>query len=176
MPEFSGVVCSREVHSVPADARLWAGKGPGWKRARWPRVIAHPGGKEKVSVKKIKKRCQEPFPMFCGRPWGRSVLFRPNFRTIRSDHLGSPKGRPRGMPASKIEPCPAARLGLPTSAKLPKARSSVKKPFFVKKTVIAVGTALSGRPPHRSVREVLPHTAPPLGQTITMHRTATCRG
>jgi len=29
--------------------------------------------------------------------------------------------------------------------------------------MIAVGTALTGRPPHRSVREELPHTAPPLG-------------
>ena len=32
---------------------------------------------------------------------------------------------------------------------------------------IAVGTAVASRPPHRSVREALPHTAPPLGQTIT---------
>lgn len=31
---------------------------------------------------------------------------------------------------------------------------------------IAVGTAIAGRPPHRSVREELPHTAPPLGRTI----------
>ena len=38
----------------------------------------------------------------------------------------------------------------------------------------ALGTAIAGRPPHRSVSEVLPHTAPPLGQTIT-HR-VTCRG
>lgn len=30
---------------------------------------------------------------------------------------------------------------------------------------IAVGTALTGRPPHRSVREALPHTAPTLSQT-----------
>jgi hypothetical protein len=28
--------------------------------------------------------------------------------------------------------------------------------------MIAVGTAIAGRPPHRSVREELPHTAPPL--------------
>ena len=27
---------------------------------------------------------------------------------------------------------------------------------------IAVGTAIAGHPPHRSVREELPHTAPPL--------------
>ena len=32
---------------------------------------------------------------------------------------------------------------------------------------IAVGTAVASRSPHRSVREKLPHTAPPLGQTIT---------
>ena len=32
---------------------------------------------------------------------------------------------------------------------------------------IAVGTTVTGRPPHRSVREGLPHTAPPSGQTIT---------
>ena len=32
---------------------------------------------------------------------------------------------------------------------------------------IAVGTAVSGGPPHRSVREGLPPTAPPLGQTIS---------
>ena len=32
-----------------------------------------------------------------------------------------------------------------------------------KTTVVAVGTALAGRPPHRSVREELPRTAPPLG-------------
>ncbi len=32
---------------------------------------------------------------------------------------------------------------------------------------IAVGTTVTGRPPHRSVREELPHTAPPSGQTIT---------
>ena len=31
---------------------------------------------------------------------------------------------------------------------------------------IAVGTALTGRPPHRSVREELPHTAPPSGMTV----------
>ena len=31
---------------------------------------------------------------------------------------------------------------------------------------IAVGTAVTSRPPHRSVREGLPHTAPPLGRTI----------
>ena len=30
---------------------------------------------------------------------------------------------------------------------------------------IAVGTALSGRPPHRSVREELPHTAPTSSRT-----------
>jgi len=40
---------------------------------------------------------------------------------------------------------------------------------------IAVGTAIAGRPPHRSVREVLPHTAPPLGQTITTQCVATGR-
>ena len=31
---------------------------------------------------------------------------------------------------------------------------------------IAVGTAVAGGPPHRSVREELPHTAPPLGITV----------
>jgi len=35
--------------------------------------------------------------------------------------------------------------------------------------VVAVGTALSGRPPHRSVREELPHTAPTLG-LVTISR------
>ena len=32
----------------------------------------------------------------------------------------------------------------------------------------AVGTAVAGSPPHRSVREELPHTAPPLGITVKM--------
>jgi hypothetical protein len=31
---------------------------------------------------------------------------------------------------------------------------------------IAVGTAVASGPPHRSVREYLPHTAPPSGRTI----------
>ena len=31
---------------------------------------------------------------------------------------------------------------------------------------IAVGTAVAGGPPHKSVREELPHTAPPLGITV----------
>ena len=31
---------------------------------------------------------------------------------------------------------------------------------------IAVGTAVSGGPPHISVREELPHTAPPSGTTV----------
>jgi len=30
---------------------------------------------------------------------------------------------------------------------------------------IAVGTAIAGRPPHRSVREELPHTAPALSRS-----------
>ena len=37
---------------------------------------------------------------------------------------------------------------------------------FLRKKVIAVGTAVAGGPPHRSVREELPHTAPPLGTTV----------
>jgi hypothetical protein len=41
---------------------------------------------------------------------------------------------------------------------------------------IAVGTAVTGGPPHRSVREGLPHTAPPLGQTISTLGVDTCRG
>jgi hypothetical protein len=43
-------------------------------------------------------------------------------------------------------------------------------------TPIAVGTVIADRPPHRSVREVLPHTAPPLGQTIAMQYIVTGRG
>ncbi len=37
---------------------------------------------------------------------------------------------------------------------------------------IAVGTAVASRPPHRSVLEGLPHTAPPLDQTITCKKKA----
>ena len=36
------------------------------------------------------------------------------------------------------------------------------------KKVFAVGTTVSGRPPHRSVREELPHTAPTLGFTQSL--------
>ena len=32
--------------------------------------------------------------------------------------------------------------------------------------MIAVGTVIADRPPHRSVRDELRHTAPPSGQTI----------
>jgi hypothetical protein len=38
---------------------------------------------------------------------------------------------------------------------------------------IAVGTAVASRPPHRSVREELPHTAPTLGQTSRLSRVFT---
>ncbi len=41
--------------------------------------------------------------------------------------------------------------------------------------MIAVGTTVTGRPPHRSVREELPHAAPPSGQTITKRCFATRR-
>ncbi len=34
----------------------------------------------------------------------------------------------------------------------------------VSKRLIAVGTAVAGGPPHRSVREYLPHTAPTLSR------------
>jgi hypothetical protein len=44
------------------------------------------------------------------------------------------------------------------------------------KVAIAVGTAVAGGPPHRSVREVFPHTAPPLGQTVAAQIAATRRG
>ncbi len=37
-----------------------------------------------------------------------------------------------------------------------------KDPLSGQSTVIAVGTALAGGPPHRSVRAELPHTAPTL--------------
>ena len=40
---------------------------------------------------------------------------------------------------------------------------------------IAVGTALAGGPPHRSVREELPHTAPPLGDDGQDVAVPTCR-
>ena len=43
------------------------------------------------------------------------------------------------------------------------------------KNVIAVGTAIAGRPPHRSVREELPHTAPPLSDDGRDESIATCR-
>ena len=43
------------------------------------------------------------------------------------------------------------------------------------KTVIAVGTAIAGRPPHRSVRAELPHTAPPLGSDVRDVAIPTCR-
>ena len=41
--------------------------------------------------------------------------------------------------------------------------------------MIAVGTAIAGRPPHRSVREELPHTAPPLSDDGRDESIATCR-
>ena len=41
---------------------------------------------------------------------------------------------------------------------------SPRLPLFTAYRVIAVGTALTGRPPHRSVREALPHTAPTLSR------------
>jgi len=41
--------------------------------------------------------------------------------------------------------------------------------------VIAVGTAIAGRPPHRSVRAELPHTAPPLGSDGRDVAIPTCR-
>jgi hypothetical protein len=40
------------------------------------------------------------------------------------------------------------------------ARSSTSVQRFVRASSIAVGTAISGRPPHRSVRAELLHTAP----------------
>ena len=42
-----------------------------------------------------KKRCQEPFSCFRGRPCGRSVDSKPNCRTARSLQRSSPKGLPR---------------------------------------------------------------------------------
>jgi len=41
--------------------------------------------------------------------------------------------------------------------------------------VIAVGTAIAGRPPHRSVREELPHTALPLSYDGRDANITTCR-
>ena len=41
---------------------------------------------------------------------------------------------------------------------------------------LAVETAVASRPPHRSVREGFPHTAPPSGQTIALLSNDTCRG
>ena len=43
------------------------------------------------------------------------------------------------------------------------------------KETIAVGTAIADRPPHRSVRAALPHTALTLDVTSTPH-VNTCRG
>ena len=40
------------------------------------------------------------------------------------------------------------------------ARRASQKTFEEPSPGIAVGTAIADRPPHRSVREVLPHTAP----------------
>jgi hypothetical protein len=54
--------------------------------------IAVPIAEEKVSRK---KRCQEPFSRFLGRPWGRSVLSSPSRRTIWSHQAPSPNGLPR---------------------------------------------------------------------------------
>ena len=51
---------------------------------------------------------------------------------------------------------------------------SISVTDLVAAAAFAVGTALSGRPPHRSVREELPHTAPPLGMTVEVHL-PTCR-
>jgi len=42
-----------------------------------------------------KKRCQEPFFCFFGRPWRRRVLSSPSRRTIRSHDASSPKGHRR---------------------------------------------------------------------------------
>ena len=49
-------------------------------------------------------------------------------------------------------------------------------PFLLTNTSkrIAVGTAVTSRPPHRSVRDGLRHTAPPLGRTIE-ENSVTCR-
>jgi len=41
---------------------------------------------------------------------------------------------------------------------------------------IAVGTVIADRPPHRSVRDELRHTAPPSGQTTALLSNDTCRG
>jgi hypothetical protein len=46
---------------------------------------------------------------------------------------------------------------------------------WIRSTMIAVGTAIAGRPPHRSVREELPHTAPLLSDDGRDESIATCR-
>ncbi len=52
------------------------------------------------------------------------------------------------------KPTAATRLTL-------KSRLSITQ---IANLAIAVGTAVTGGPPHRSVREVLPHTAPALSR------------
>ena len=40
------------------------------------------------------------------------------------------------------------------------------KQFALATTKVAVGTTITRRPPHRSVRAALPHTAPALGLDV----------
>jgi hypothetical protein len=45
---------------------------------------------------------------------------------------------------------------------LPQSRDSSERSFGI--ISVAVGTVIAGRPPHRSVRAELPHTAPTLDE------------
>ena len=60
---------------------------------------------------------------------------------------------------------------------MPKRHKRCQEPFLVRMaySVIAVGTAVTSGPPHRSVLEELPHTAPPLSRDGHDVNIATCR-
>jgi len=67
-------------------------------------------------------------------------------------------------PASRRRPCALLSLHL---------HQVVKRTFTFELSnmlgTLAVGTAIADRPPHRSVRAVLPHTAPPLDASVETH-------
>jgi len=71
---------------------------------------------------------------------------------------------PHAARSSPFSPSASARASLATA---PRAVVSVmltsSRSFIKHKAVIAVGTPVTGRPPHRSVRAAFPHTAPTSG-------------
>jgi hypothetical protein len=88
------------------------------------------------------------------RPYGRAVDFKRSRCSARSRHDWEHR---RGQSSFHGSKQPSFRV-----TSLPQATSLGHNAAIA---LIAVGTALTGRPPHRSVREALPHTAPTLGQT-----------